>query len=144
MLWNVPMTWRLTEILQHGFLDNRRDGIVSGRLVFLKALEPVEADIAARTSGEDRDLATPFEITLALKGNLPSPFSGSAVRIENRGPMPSDPPLLLDFPQSQSGELVEANVEDDCLHVAWQASNPTESFYVELDIPIEWVSHELC
>jgi len=138
------MTWRLTDVLQQGFLDNRRGGIVSGRLVFIKALEPIEADDAAQTSDEDSDLAIPFEITVTLKGNLPSPFVGSALRIENREPMPTDPPFLDAFPTTQSGELVQGNVEDDCLHIAWQARNPTEPFYVELDIPIEWVSHELC
>lgn len=123
------MTWRLTEILHQGFLDNRRDGMVSGRLVFLNALEP---------SDEGDDLATPFEITLRLTGNLPSPFSRCAVRIEN--PEPPEAMFLFDFPQVQSGELIEANLKDGCLQMAWQSRTPADLFYVELGLPVDWIT----
>jgi len=127
------MTWRLTEVLQDGFLDNRRDGMVSGRLVSLKALQPSDAG---------SDLATPFEVTVTLTGDLASPFSGSAMRIENPGP--PEPMFLFDFPQVQSGELIEANLKDGCLQMVWQSRTPADLFYVELDIPVEWISHEVC
>jgi hypothetical protein len=132
------MTWKLTEVLQRGFLDNSRAGVVSGRLVFSKAREPIEA--GAGHGGDEP--SAPFEVALTLTGNLPSPFSGAALRIENRGPMPADGLFLLDFPASQSGELFEASLKDDCLRIAYQARNLADVFYVELDIPVEWVTCE--
>jgi len=125
----ASMTWRLTEVLQQGCLDNRQDGMVSGRLVFQRALQP---------SDEGEDLSTPFEITLTLTGNLPSPFSGSAVRIEN--PEPPEAMYLFDFPQVQSGELIEADIKDGCLQMAWRSRTPADLFYVELDLPADWIT----